>query len=243
MCKIKILIKFLLNFIGFVLHHNRKSKVIYYHDVGTQFTSMGTPLTIIKKQLEIVRKCGFEIVPQLTSKNNQVMIAFDDGWKGLYEERFFFIKNQIKPTVFVAVDLIGRDGFMNIHEIQELQAEGFIFESHTWSHKGLPDYISEESLRHELYDSKCELERLIGKEISSLCFPQGRFSDKVIEMSKIAGYKKLYSSIPGGAYDMYNRGLICRLLFADIPVNQVRFVIEGCSYIYKKKIINNHYSR
>ena len=204
---------------------------------------MGTPLDVIKKQIELIKKHRFELVPFITSRTNQVMVAFDDGWKGLYEERDFFIKNGITPTVFIAVDLIGREGFMDIHQIRELQAEGFIFESHTWSHKGLPDFISDESLWHELYDSKCKLESIIGKEISALCFPQGRFTDRVIEKSKMAGYKTLYSSIPGGAFDLCDRGILCRVLFADISINQVRFVLEGRSSFYRKKIINNHYSR
>lgn len=243
MGSVKDCIKYILNFAGFVFHHNRRSKIVYYHDVGVQYTKMGTPLKIIDEQINEMRACGFEIVPHLTCHNNQVMIAFDDGWKGLYDEKDYFIAKGIRPTIFIAVDLIGKDGYMTIDEIRQLQDKGFIFESHTWSHKGLPDFKTDTDLKHELVDSKNQLEVLLNTEITSLCFPQGRFSSKVIEMSQKAGYKDLYSSIPGGAYDLEKDGILCRNLFAEVPVNQVKFVLEGVSFLFRSKLIKEHISK
>lgn len=243
MSSIKDKAKYILNFFGFVFHHNRRSKIVYYHDVSVRYTEMGTPLGLIDKQIDEMRACGFEIVPHITCHYNQVMIAFDDGWKGLYDEKDYFITQGIRPTIFIAVDLIGKEGYMSIDEIRELQDKGFIFESHTWSHKGLPDFKTDTELQHELIDSKRRLEDLLDKEITSLCFPQGRFSFKVIEMSQKAGYKNLYSSLPGGVYDLEDDGILCRNLFADVPLNQVKYVLEGVSCLYRRKLKIEHFSK
>lgn len=189
--------------IGSLFTSSESSKVLYYHDVtpagGEPYTDMSTPFELFCAHINIVRRNGFEIVDKITKKKGQVQLAFDDGFKGIYDNREYFISNGLKPTVFLATTLIGKPGYLDVEEILELQRAGFVFESHTVSHTNLQKF-SDDELKHEVEDSKRELSELLGKEVTEICFPQGLFSSRVIDACQAAGYKKMYSSIPGN-YD------------------------------------------
>ena len=240
MSKIIEIIKLFTLWMGYVFYHNRKSKVLYYHDVSTAYTDMGTPLELIKKHINCIKQRGFSIV-NIDKPENQIMIAFDDGWKGLYDHRDFFIKEKIYPTIFIAVDLIGRDGYMTKENIEEMYQLGFLFESHTWSHTGLPGHVGVD-LKHETEGAKSLLERTFGHPFRAICYPQGLFSKDVIDACTSAGYNLMYSSISGNYDDYIEHHIICRNLVQYIPANQIKYIIEGNSAIIKRRNIKRHFT-
>jgi peptidoglycan/xylan/chitin deacetylase (PgdA/CDA1 family) len=155
--KIKKIIYSTLLFLGKVFFNNRRSKVLYYHDVHTDGdppnTNMSTPLELFEKHIQIIKKEGFEIVHKITEPENQVMLAFDDGFKGIFTNRFYFIKENIRPTIFLITEKIGKNDFLQEQEIKELQESGFIFQSHTHTHPDLNE-LTEHALQIELQLSK-----------------------------------------------------------------------------------------
>ncbi len=68
-------------------------------------------------------------------------------------------------------------------------SKSFDIGSHTINHRILKNLSSDE-IYCELKDSKTELENLIGKEVFSLCYPRGRYNQKVIKIAKDIGYKE-----------------------------------------------------
>lgn len=229
-------------FLGFLLHRNNRSKVLFYHDVGLVYTDMGTPLDIIKKHIDEIEKQQFQIVEQISKPDYQIMICFDDGWKGIYDAKEFFIEKKIFPTIFIAVDLIGSDGHLTVEQITEMKNLGFVFQAHSWSHKDLTTF-NQNNLKHELVDSKRQLEKTIGKQMNALCFPEGRFSDLVTEEAVQAGYKELYSSISGAFFDRSREGYICRNLVQDLSSQEVKYVIKGHSNYMAKRNFKQHYQK
>ena len=179
-------------FLGSLLLHSKDSKIIFYHDVfdQKQNTDMGTPLELFKQHLTTVEKSGFEIVSKISQTQKQIQITFDDGFRGLWECRKFFYQQNWKPTVFIAVDLIGQDGYLSRNEILELQEQGFIFQSHGWKHQVLTDFHGQD-LIHEIADSKQYLSKLLNKDVDELCFPVGFFSEEILKCCSEAGYRKL----------------------------------------------------
>lgn len=240
---IKSIVHCILNYSGYVFHFNRKSKVFYYHDIGKTYTKMGTGAELISSHIDSILNQGFKIVPNITERDNQVMICFDDGWHGIYDYRDLFIKKGLKPTIFIAVDLIGKSGYLTEKEIFELKDAGFIFESHSWSHQGLPFCGNDETLFHELLDSKIELEHRFKQSIDSICFPQGRYSKHIVDICYKSGYRKLYSSLPGGIFDLESEGVLCRNLLAEVPPSQVKYVLMGCSHVYRKRLRRLQYQK
>ena len=211
-----------------LIKRDRKSKVLFYHDVdsGVPYTDMSTPLSLVAEHIKTIQNSGYEIVSRITNRKNQVMICFDDGFRGVWDNREFFIQHNIHPTIFVAVDLIGKEGYLSVDEIKELMCCGFIFESHCWSHTNLTKFTSEE-LWHELKEAKEELERVLGVEMSSVCFPQGYYSDEVLRLSKEAGYTLMYISEPQSYYSHEGEGVIPRYLIQDVSPSVLCGILRG----------------
>lgn len=219
--------------------NSRKSKVLYYHDVydHTKYTDMGTSLEMFKKHLETIREKGFTIVDAITKSENQVMICFDDGFRGIWDCRSFFIENDLHPTIFISNSLIGKDSYLSLSEIKELHKSGFLFEGHSRSHTNLTKFKVED-LKKELSSSLTELRCMTGINIKDLCFPQGFYSDKVLEIAKECGYRYLYSSDPGPYIIDQNNYLIPRYLLQWSTPLMVRSILNGgidCFYNHYKK--------
>jgi len=224
----KNLIKKLILLQGYLFHHNHNSKVIYYHDISTQYTDMGTDWNLFEKHIGLALQLGFRIVDDITEKINQIQVCFDDGWLGIYEKRQEIIQMGIRPTIFIAVELIGTEGHLSLDQILEMQSMGYNFQGHTWNHCELAP-LSHMELRKEIVESKQKLSELLGKEIDSICFPCGVYSDEVIRVSLQAGYKKLYASNNASYCAMEDEGIICRKMFQYLSLSSAKYSLLGDS--------------
>ena len=238
----KEIIRTIILLFGRLVYGNKFSKVIYYHDVHlnehSKYTDMSTPLSLLKRHVDIIRSSNYKIVNHIDQTCCQISIAFDDGFKGIYDNKDFFVKEQIQPTIFIATTLIGQPNYLSIDEIMELKKLGFNFQCHSKSHCNLSIFSIKE-LEDEIINSKKELELLLNTEIDSICFPQGYFSDLVLKVCEIAGYKWFFSSIPG----RFNKD--CKLVYRNLcqfasPL-QFRLILNGGLFILKKHYNSLHY--
>jgi peptidoglycan/xylan/chitin deacetylase (PgdA/CDA1 family) len=74
------------------------------------------------------------------------------------------------------------------YQIQEI-AKDFEIGGHTVSHAHL-NLVSLEDAKVEIEVSKKWLEDLIGKEVTSFCYPRGRYNNDVKKLVKEAGFKE-----------------------------------------------------
>lgn len=233
---------------GSALSPNNISKVLYYHDIFKERSYksidtgilLGTSLHLFEKHIAIIREQGYKIVPQIENDKNEVSIMFDDGFRGIWDNRQFFYDNQIYPTVFLAVDLIGKPGFLTVDEILELQQNGFIFQCHSWSHRDLSN-LNAHDLEKELCDSKAFLSMLLRKDVSELCLPLGYFSKALLEELPKYGYRKVYSSIPGNSDEKIFNILETRNLCQFADPYEFRWILRGGANILRKRYIKLHY--
>lgn len=233
-------LKLLLLYVTHYWYKNRQSKILFYHDVhlkNRSYTSMSTPIELLEAHLLQIRKSGFEVVNKITSSEHQIQICFDDGFRGIYDNRSFFVKESIFPTIFLAISLIGQEGYLTNEEILELQELGFNFESHAYSHKNLVNF-SNSGLQYELKESKRFLESLLKKEITEICFPIGYFSKRVYNYALNSGYKILHSSIPGNYFQTDWKGVVNRNLVQFYSPREVKYVIFGALLPFR-----NHYKK
>ena len=214
--------------------------MIYYHDVGTRYTDMGTSFDVIREHIMIAKSSLFEIVPEINSEKDQLMICFDDGWRGIYDYKDLFVTQGVFPIVFVAVELIGTEGHLSLKEINELRELGFIFQAHGWSHIDLTT-VHEKHLKVELFDSKRRLEELLNHSVDSVCFPLGRFSEEVLFECQEAGYKKMYSSIWGSYNEMSRFSIVCRCFCQDLDTKEFKHAILGDSIILRMNLKRRHF--
>lgn len=237
---IKEVIRTLFLIIGRILNNNRKSRVLYYHDVsnsdGNSYTPMSTPFDVFVSHINILQQYG-DVVPHINSNIGQFQIAFDDGFLGVYDNKEFFIERNIFPTVFVAKKLVGMDGYMNEKQIKELSDLGFNIQSHTISHLDLTSF-DDKDLTTELLGSKEYLEILLNKCVDEICCPIGYYNDEVIEKAKNVGYKKIYLSYPSPAN--VEDFVVGRYLCQSLSLTQFKLVLRGGADIFKSRYINLH---
>lgn len=231
--------------LGKIKYNNRNSKVLYYHDVHRDNTKpetlISTPMSLFSEHIRIIKVQGFEIVDRITEAENQIMLTFDDGYKGIYKNKDFFFNEGLKPTVFLVSNSIGADTFMEKDEILFLQKEGFRFQSHTHTHP-LLNKLNIKELKEEFSTSKNILENLLSKEVDEICFPEGLFNSKATETARDCGYKYLYSSIPGSYYETNHFRVIHRSLVQHANHSNFISILYGGSCIYKKRLIKRHFS-
>lgn len=244
----KKLIKRGLMLVRVLLHADCSPKVLFYHDAGTQYTPMGTSADLFWAHMSCLHRLH--------------VVAFDDGFRGLWDERESFRERSVRPLVFLAVSLVGQPGYLTWDEIRTLQNEyGFDFQCHTWSHQTLigpcnPDLPIPESsefrtddwYHHELVDAKNELEKQLGKTVDALCFPVGNFSDDVLRRCAAAGYTRLYASYPGnideveGCVSLPVDGikLIPRNLVQDFSLFDFKLALKGGLMAFRKRYYAMH---
>ena len=67
--------------------------------------------------------------------------------------------------------------------------------SHSVTHPRLPDLLDEACVR-ELRQSKSDLERILGQQITEFSFPHGKCDERSIQLAKAAGYKRVFTIQP-----------------------------------------------
>ena len=223
--------------LGSIASRKDKHCMVYYHDVHSDVihTDMSTPMALFSKHIETIRKLGYNIVREYSGAEKEVRIGFDDGFRGIYENRQFFLDNNIPATIFIPTSLIGQKHYLTEVEIKELENLGFNIQSHGVRHSDMAA-MPDEILLDDLSTSKSTLEKITGKTIEEVCFPIGFFSDKVLKVSIECGYKQLFSSMPNT--DGFPSELQGRLLFQSLTPLQAKLALRG-----GMNILQNHYKK
>lgn len=234
--------------LGGLVEHDRQGKILFYHDIfsSRQYTDMGTSLELFESHVRAIHKADFTIVSHAPIEKNEVQICLDDGFRGVYDCASCFKSNGILPTIFIAPDLVGQQGYLSWSEILELQTIGFTFQSHTWSHRPLTEVPTSE-LNHELLESRCFIADKLGRAVDSICFPCGLFSDHIVEAAHQSGYKDLITSIPGAYRDVLPvscagaEKLRTRNLVQFLSAGEVISVLKGGMRLFQRRYLNMHY--
>ena len=221
-------------FIGSVFAHDASPKILFYHDIGQKWTPMGTPADLFEAHMKCLRRGD--------------VVCFDDGFRGIWDARELVNRGE-RVVVFLALGLIGKSGYLTWDEIKALQNDyGVEFQCHTWSHQTLAGPWNaevtvpgagrtEEWYKHELLDSRVELEGRLGRKVTALCFPVGYFSDDVIDRCKATGYEKVYASYPGNVTDGYVQP---RCLVQNMSICEFKSVLNGGMNLLERYYLKRH---
>ena len=141
---------------------------------------------------------------------NHVGITFDDGLVSTIENGLpELLQRKIPSTVFIPAGCLGQtpewldggnghcqDAVMTAAQMLELARNETVgIGSHSLSHSNLESLGADEA-RREIFKSKAILEKALGREIKTLSFPYGSFSQRDVEWAKEAGYERVFSIIP-----------------------------------------------
>lgn len=141
-----------------------------------------------------------------------IVLTFDDGYEDFYSVVYPILKKyQMKATVYVIVDYIGRKGFLSETELTELAGSGLVeIGAHTLDHVYLKNsgYIS--ALK-QINESKTKLEKLLNIKVETFAYPYGAFDQQTLTVVKEASFSAAVSVIPGSLQSKDNLFYLYRI--------------------------------
>lgn len=214
--------------------------VLMYHSFNPndEANSLYVLPSVFQKQMKFLARHNYNVVApdkviaymkkeeKMPSKT--VAITADDGFHNFYKYAYPVLKQyNLKATIFVVTDKIGRPGRLGWKELREMSDSGLItIGSHTKTHSWLPAVsVDEKWLYNEIVLSKSVLENGLGKKVDYLCYPNGGFNDAIKEAAAQAGYKGAFTTNPTRYSDVGDVYAIRRLKMSSSSVNP--FILWG----------------
>lgn len=122
----------------------------------------------------------------------KILASFDDGGALDLEIAALMTKYDIPTTFYIPVLWRKVNALKQRHSINENQlrviSDLHQIGGHTISHPMLTS-LKNEDAQYEIAEGKIQLEELIGKEVTSFCYPRGRYNDTIKLMVEAAGFK------------------------------------------------------
>ena len=134
------------------------------------------------------------------SQKPGLLITFDDGYLDNYFVAYSFLQTQKIPAVYmVSAGLIGKrievDGSLNqyveLNQLKEMIQNNSFIGCHTFSHHRMNMKDSQDTLNHEIVESKRTLEKLLSIPIDAFCWCGGEettYTKKASDLIKQTGY-------------------------------------------------------
>jgi peptidoglycan/xylan/chitin deacetylase (PgdA/CDA1 family) len=186
--------------------------VLHYHAIATEHRAR------FAAQMDVLKRFATPV----TGGNEKLLrpgkcyaaVTFDDGFATVGENAVpELVLRQIPATIFVVADLLGArptwdtlgeedilsERLMSVEELRDLPSDLITIGSHGLSHLLLPS-ISEEQATIEICESKRKLGRVLSREVSLFSFPYGAFNQRLIDICRATGYKRVFTILPKLAF-------------------------------------------
>ncbi len=163
---------------------------------------------------------GIDTIP-----NKPVIITFDDGFSDQFHALDQLRLRNMKATLYMIIGgpkslgCIGitrsnfscGDDYMNWTQLKQLaQSNSIEIAAHTLNHPNLTSLTPEEQMT-EISESKKILETELGKPITSLAYPYGRFNNTTVDLAKKAGFRTAVTTVDGYIQSSQNRLSLMRV--------------------------------
>lgn len=189
--------------------------VLMYHDITDQ-PSVYFDITVssFRSQLKQIQASGATVISLADLYDHlrngkaippkSVVLTFDDGYAGQYENAYPILKEFGYPATFFvhtgAVGVTTSRAHMTWAQLQALDKEGLIsVECHTVTHPDDLRKCSDAQLETELKKSKQVLEQKLGRKVRFLAYPVGNADGRVARVAHEAGYEQAFTMGPGWA--------------------------------------------
>src|SRR5580693_4072815 len=123
-----------------------------------------------------------------------IAITFDDGCEtDLTVAAPLLRQLNFGATFYITIGFLGRPGYMVPKQVRELGDLEFDIGSHSLTHSYLSN-LDQAGLHREIVESKARLEEMTGRPVLHFSCPGGRWSPRVAEIARSAGYRSVATS-------------------------------------------------
>jgi len=185
--------------------------ILMYHYLGNPSTADDRPYYVshdtFRGQLSLLRAEGYTTI-DLTSladhlesgrdlPERPVVLTFDDGHYSFYGMAAAELAHTgFTATVFAITGRVGNPGYCNWDQLNELESAGHRVGSHTHTHPILTR-LDNASITDELASSRDLLAVKLGHSIDILAYRGGHHDDRVVGLTRAAGYRCAVTTRPG----------------------------------------------
>ncbi len=142
----------------------------------------------------------FEAILDVMQGRVDVCITVDDGNVSDLEIIAPALKERNMGASFlVPVSLLGQTGYLSKSDVRQLAEADFSIGSHGMGHVDWRK-LGDDDLGYEVCDSRQILEQMIGRNVCEASCPFGSYDRRVLRFLKQAGYRRVYTSDRGVAY-------------------------------------------
>lgn len=216
------------------------ARFVTFHDVPDEAAkNFRNLLRFLKRHTNVVTLDDY-FAGALSSNRMNVVITFDDGYKGWIRNAVPALKQLAMPaTFFVSSGFLGLSkdqeadfilsklkicrtttGSLSEEDARTIAQEGFTVGGHTRNHCNLAEIRDRGKLMGELVADKQKLQEITGKEVRYFAYPFGAYRNPYLNLAEIvkeAGYRAAVTTVPGFNRVGSNPHLLCREL-TGIPM-------------------------
>lgn len=171
------------------------------------------------------RPVSVETRGPLPSGTHCAMVTFDDGFQSVVDNALPEMRKRSIPfAMFVPSGNLGGPPRWEMEEdacdrgevvlsattLCSLPPDLVTVGSHSMSHPRLTS-LDHAALERELAGSRAALESLLGRPVNLFAFPYGAYSGPVLEACRLAGYERVFSTVPTPSSLRDNEFLIGRI--------------------------------
>ncbi|MGX7013172.1 polysaccharide deacetylase family protein [Vagococcus silagei] len=130
--------------------------------------------------------------------NKIIWLTFDDGYLNNFTQAFPILqKYQLSATINFITSKLGSSSYFNLEQMNEMKTSQLVdIQSHTVSHLDL-NTLSDDQIKTELADSKKWLDEKLAQDTKLLCYPAGRYDERVKRIANEVGYELAITTEPG----------------------------------------------
>lgn len=220
-----------------------KRIITVYHGIGINDKFMEVELDEFKEQITYLKKKNYtfctvsEILKSTGGK--KICVMFDDGLSSSYVALKYLEKNNIKYSLALIENNIGKNGYLTLKQLSKLKNAELCF--HTKNHTDLTK-LNSDQLKEELNIKNAILKSNI------LVYPMGQYNSKTIKIMHDMKYKYGLTVLPFHIPSNSNNYEIPRICINGYQSNfKYKFFLTKLGNIYlhlafiKRKILNQSY--
>ena len=189
--------------INFVMPTPEGFAILEYHQVTDEavdpdFERYNVPPDEFSAQLDFLQANGYTTITlqdfmravhgKTTLPPKPIVLTFDDGYKDNYTEMLPILEaHGMTAVVYVITNELGKENYLSLDELKDMQRRGIEIGSHTADHLPLTEMTEDEQL-YQIQASKRFLEWSGLATIYSLSYPNGAFTDELTEILRREEY-------------------------------------------------------